>query len=140
MKREHNCYLAADSLVFVGNEVLLVQRKNEPFRGKWAVPGGFVDPDERLEAAARRELEEETGLKNVPLKLFAAYGEPGRDPRGRTVTFVYWARLREKPEAKAADDAEDCRWFDLEHLPGLAFDHDQVLKDAMRRMEELDQS
>jgi 8-oxo-dGTP diphosphatase len=138
VKREHNCYLAADSLVFVGNEVLLVQRKNDPFRGRWAVPGGFVDLEERLEAAARRELEEETGINGIPLRFFGAYGEPGRDPRGRTITFIYWTRLPEKPEAKAADDAADCRWFDLDHLPELAFDHNQILKDAVLRMKELE--
>jgi len=139
MKREANCYLAADSIVISGEEVLLVQRKNEPFSGLWALPGGFVHSDERLLDAAKRELQEETGVTNVALQYFNVYGEPGRDPRGRTVTFVYWVSTPKKPVAKAADDAVDCGWFPLNALPGLAFDHNRILQDVVARIGEIKQ-
>lgn len=138
MFREHNCNLAADSMIIVGNEVLLVKRKNDPFRGQWAIPGGFVERDERLQAAALRELQEETGVLLTQIRQFGVYGEPGRDPRGRTVTFVFWTRLAEKPPIQASDDAADCSWFPLDHLPKLAFDHQQIMEEAMRRLPELD--
>src|SRR5688500_16009399 len=96
------CYLTADSILIVGIEVLLVKRKHEPFQGKWGLPGGFVDQDEKVLDAAKRELQEETGVENVSLTQFGAYGDPGRDPRGRTVSLVYWSLLEHKPNAKAA--------------------------------------
>ncbi|HET6268138.1 MAG TPA: NUDIX hydrolase [Acidobacteriota bacterium] len=137
MKREANCYLAADSIVISGDEVLLVQRKNDPFAGRWAIPGGFVHEDERLLDAAKRELREETGITEAALQYFNVYGEPGRDPRGRTVTFVYWLDAPKKPDAKAGDDAADCRWFPLPALPQLAFDHNRILQDALARIHEI---
>ena len=126
--------LTADSILIVGNEVLLVQRKHEPFQGNWGLPGGFVDPDEKVLDAAHRELQEETGVTNVTLTPFGAYGDPGRDPRGRTVSLVYMSILERKPHAKAADDAADCAWFDLNHLPEMAFDHAQILADVRARL------
>ena len=128
------CMLTADAILIVGNEVLLVQRKHEPFQGKWCIPGGFVDPDEKVLEAARRELQEETGVENISLTQFGAYGDPGRDPRGRTVSFVYWCLLDSKPAATAADDAADCSWFDLNALPEMAFDHGQILGDVRTRL------
>jgi 8-oxo-dGTP diphosphatase len=133
MKRP-SCYLTADSVLIVGNEVLLVQRKHEPFQGKWGLPGGFVDAEEKVLDGARRELQEETGVEGVSLTQFGAYGDPGRDPRGRTVSFVYWSMMEKKPAAKAADDAADCAWFDLNQLPEMAFDHAQILADVRSRL------
>lgn len=134
MSRQLNCFLTADALLIHENEVLLVRRKNEPFRGKWCVPGGFVDPDEKVEHAAARELEEETGVSGVWLKFFGVYSDPGRDPRGRTVTVVFWATLPEKPQARAGDDAAECGWFPIHHPPEMAFDHAKILEDARARM------
>jgi len=134
MKHLPQFYVAADSILIAGQEVLLVQRKHEPFQGKWAFPGGFVDVHEKLLDAAIRELEEETGVRGIQLVPFGTYGDPGRDPRGRVLSVVYWSRIDKKPPVKAADDAADCRWFDLRNLPEMAFDHAQVLEDVRRRM------
>jgi 8-oxo-dGTP diphosphatase len=134
MARQPTCLLTADALLIVGNEVLLVQRKNEPFQGKWCIPGGFVDPEEKVLDAANRELQEETGVENVALTQFGAYGDPGRDPRGRTVSFVYWSLLDVKPRVAAADDAADCKWFDLNALPEMAFDHGKILTDVRAKL------
>jgi 8-oxo-dGTP diphosphatase len=111
-------------------EVLLIQRKNDPFQNKWALPGGFVDIDEPLEVAAKRELLEETGLDNIPLCKIDIFGDPGRDPRGRTITILYLGVLppgSSKPE-KAGDDAADAKWFALDKLPELAFDHRRIVE------------
>jgi 8-oxo-dGTP diphosphatase len=134
--RPHNCYLTADVIIHVGNEVLLVRRKNEPFRGMWCIPGGFVDPDEKILDAALRELQEETAVEDVKVIKFDVYGDPGRDPRGRTVTVVYVARLNEKPATRAGDDAAECGWFQLNDLPPMAFDHKKVLEDYHMRLSE----
>ena len=128
------CYLTADAILIVRNDVLLVQRKHEPFQGKWALPGGFVDEGEKVLDAAKRELQEETGVENISLTQFGAYGDPGRDPRGRVVSVVHWSLLEKQPSARAADDAADCKWFDLNDLPDLAFDHAQILADVRNRL------
>jgi 8-oxo-dGTP diphosphatase len=125
-------YLTADAVLIVQDQVLLVQRKNEPFKGKWAFPGGFIDENEKVLEGAKRELREETGIENVSLTQFGAYGDPGRDPRGRTVSIVFWSFLTEKPTAKASDDAAYCRWFPLNQLPEMAFDHGLILSDVRR--------
>jgi 8-oxo-dGTP diphosphatase len=135
--RPPSFYLTADILLIVGNEVMLVQRKHDPFQSQWALPGGFVDPDERIPHAAQRELEEETGVSGIDLKEFGTYGDPGRDPRGRTVSVVYWQRLPQKPRSVAGDDAADCRWFPIDQLPPLAFDHSLIVQDARKRLHEL---
>jgi 8-oxo-dGTP diphosphatase len=129
-------YLTADSLLIVGNEVLLVQRGHDPHKGRWAIPGGFVEEQERVLTAAERELLEETGISGVRLEQFATYGDPGRDPRGRVVCVVHWARLLSKPEATAGDDAALCEWFSLDNLPDMAFDHEQILQDVRERLKE----
>lgn len=118
-----------------GDEVLLVQRARDPFKGAWAFPGGFVDENESLENAAKRELKEETGLRGVRLQQLHAYGDPGRDPRGHTVSIAFIGFLRSKRRVEAADDAADARWFPLTRLPRLAFDHRKVLRDAVRWVE-----
>jgi 8-oxo-dGTP diphosphatase len=133
MKRP-TCYLTADAILIVENDVLLVQRKHDPFQGKWALPGGFAGEDEKTLDAAKRELQEETGVENISLTQFGAYGDPDRDPRGRVVSVVYWSLLEKQPEARAADDAADCKWFDLNDLPDLAFDHAQILADVRNRL------
>ena len=118
--------------------VLLVRRKRMPFQGYWAIPGGFVEPDEDLPESAARELFEETGLKKISLVEYGVFGHPGRDPRTRTVTVCYLALVRkEKIRPIAGDDAEDARWFPARKVPELAFDHDRELKGALERLREL---
>lgn len=111
-------------------EVLLIKRARSPFAGKWALPGGYVDADEPLVSAARRELREETGLSRVKLMQVAAYGDPGRDPRGHTVSIAFAGEVRSKKVAKAGDDASDTNWHSLARLPSLAFDHRRIIRDA----------
>ena len=113
-----------------GAEILLIQRKNPPFANAWALPGGFVDENESLENAAARELAEETGLANLQLRQLHAFGDPGRDPRGHTITIVFGATLPESAtiRAKAGDDARNIRWFSLDNLPELAFDHAKIIR------------
>lgn|SRR5690625_2073877 len=119
-----------------GTKVLLVQRKSDPYKGKWALPGGFVETEEPLEEAAKRELQEETGLVIHHLEQLRTYGTPGRDPRGRTLTIAYIGFTQKEEAVKGADDAADARWFDLQELPPLAFDHDQILQDAKRGLDQ----
>jgi len=116
--------------------LLLVQRGAQPFAGEWALPGGFVNIDESLEAAAARELAEETGLSGMDLEQFHTYGEPQRDPRGRVVTVAYLAVLPSGAalDVHGADDAAQAGWFPIDDLPQLAFDHSQIVADAVRRL------
>lgn len=112
--------------------VLLIRRGNEPFAGQWALPGGFVDEGERPVDAARRELAEETGLHfGGVLDLVGVYGDPGRDPRGWTVSAAYRAVLEGPEDVAGADDAAEARWFPLDALPPLAFDHARIVVDAV---------
>lgn len=113
-------------------EVLLIQRGNPPYEGRWALPGGFVEEGEQVEQAAPRELAEETGLTVDGLRLLGVYDTPGRDPRGWTVSVVYLAALERSQTVAGADDAADARWFAVDTLPELAFDHALILADAMR--------
>lgn len=116
--------------------VLLIQRGREPYKGYWALPGGFVEMDEPLEATARRELQEETGLSVPSLDQLGAYGDPERDPRGRVISIVYLALLPEKADSQVAgaSDASRAAWFPVNDLPSLAFDHDKILQDARRNL------
>ncbi|TAJ11893.1 NUDIX hydrolase [Marinilabiliaceae bacterium JC017] len=127
--------VTADALIFSKNEssfkILLIQRLKEPFKGKWALPGGFLDMDEDLDRAAGRELKEETGLSGVTLKQFKAYGNINRDPRHRTITVAYVGMIDKEQEVTGLDDAADARWFDINALPLLAFDHDIIVSDAI---------
>jgi 8-oxo-dGTP diphosphatase len=116
-------------------QVLLIRRKNPPFQGVWAIPGGFVGMDESLEEAALRELEEETGVRDVYVEQLYTFGDPGRDPRGRTVTVAYFA-LVPAPTLRphAGDDAAEARWWPMYDLPPLAFDHADILSYALQRL------
>ena len=134
--------LTVDCVLFGVDEeedlkVLLIQRDREPFAGRWAFPGGFVDEDEDIDQAARRELEEETGLSQVPIVQFHTFGALGRDPRGRTVSVAYYAlvSLRDTT-ARAASDARDAAWFPMGRVQNLAFDHDHILAVALARLRE----
>jgi 8-oxo-dGTP diphosphatase len=127
--------VAADVVVIAADpapSVLLIRRRNPPLG--WAIPGGFVEPDEDLIDAARRELFEETGLEVGALEQLATFGHPDRDPRGRTISVVYGARLQQTEIPAAGDDAADARWFPLNALPtNLAFDHDTILRHVLTR-------
>lgn len=117
--------------------VLLVQRGQEPYAGHWALPGGFVQPDESAETAARRELAEETGLSDVSglhLEQLRTYSEPDRDPRMRVVSVAFAALLPDPPEPHGGSDAADARWVPYDKARPLAFDHDRILADARERV------
>ncbi len=116
-------------------KVLLIKRASEPFQGEWALPGGFVNLEESLEEAARRELEEETGVSGVFLEQLYTFGRPDRDPRERVITVAHYALIpSDKIELRAASDAEGVSWYGIDELPGLAFDHSKILQMAMRRL------
>ena len=116
-------------------KVLLVERGIEPYKGRWAFPGGFLNPDERAEEGARRELDEETGLEGAFIEQFHTYTEPNRDPRERVITIAYFALVRIQ-EVNGGDDAAKAQWFPIEEVPQLAFDHDRILRDATRKLRE----
>ena len=117
-----------------GLEVLLIQRRLDPFKGCWALPGGFMNMDEDAETAAKRELCEETGIKVEHLVQCGAFTDVYRDPRDRVVTIAYYA-LIDKVEAVASDDAQNAEWFPIDSLPPLAFDHDKILQAALKALE-----
>ncbi|MEZ6141896.1 MAG: NUDIX hydrolase [Zavarzinella sp.] len=117
--------------------VLLIQRNAEPFAGMWALPGGFVEENERIVDAARRELQEETGLTGIELEQLHTFGDPGRDPRGWSISVAYLARVHPKLlKPKAGDDASAAEWHPLRKLPPLAFDHHDIIQRAMVRMQD----
>lgn len=116
-------------------KILLIKRAQDPYQGEWALPGGFVNPDEGLEAAARRELAEETGVSGVFLEQLYTFGKPDRDPRERVITVTYFALIpSDKLELRAASDAEGVSWFGFKELPALAFDHAEILDMALQRL------
>jgi len=112
-------------------EVLLIQRGIEPFKGCWAFPGGFMNMDETTEQCAVRELEEETGLRVSSLRQIGTYSKVDRDPRGRTITVAYLALIDAPVSVKGQDDAAQAQWFPLSALPPLAFDHAEIMQDAI---------
>jgi 8-oxo-dGTP diphosphatase len=132
--------LTVDVVIFTLREnrlqVLLIQRGEEPYAGMWALPGGFVKMEESLEAAALREMEEETGLKYAYLEQLYTYGDVDRDPRGRVVTVAYFALIPAdapiRPEG--GSDARQARWISINELPLIAFDHDKIIAYALRRL------
>jgi 8-oxo-dGTP diphosphatase len=116
-------------------KVLLIRRGQEPFKGRWALPGGFVDIDESPEHAAARELEEEVGVTNVYLEQLYTFGDPKRDPRGRVISVSYFALVdAERQRIVAASDAADARWHSVFDPPSLAFDHRKILNYAVWRL------
>lgn len=125
--------ITTDALVFVKEKtqtfVLLIQRGQEPFKNKWALPGGFIQMDEILETACKRELEEETGLVLQNMSQFKTYDAINRDPRHRTISVIYTSELDKKKNVKGGDDASYADWFAIDNLPELAFDHKQILSD-----------
>jgi 8-oxo-dGTP diphosphatase len=114
---------------------LLIERGIEPFKGKWAFPGGFIKMDESAKEGALRELREETGLDNAYIEQFHTFSAPNRDPRERVITIAYLALVRLQ-EVKAGDDAAAARWFPIDDIPSLAFDHDFILRMATQRLRE----
>ena len=126
--------LTADGAIIKEGKILLIERKNEPFKGKWALPGGFVEYGEKVEDAVVREVSEETGLDTKIIDIVGVYSDPTRDPRGHIVTVVYLLDILDG-ELKGSDDAADAKFFDLNDLPELAFDHNIILKDITRRIE-----
>ena len=129
--------VTADAVLFAEKEgqmyVLLIQRGNDPYKGYWAFPGGFLNMDETVARCAERELEEETGIVLTGMQLAGVYSDVERDPRGRVITAAY-AAMTTMPEATASDDAAAAQWWPLNELPPLAFDHETILRDAKRVM------
>ena len=131
--------LTVDCVVFGFDEgelkVLLIQRALPPFKGKWALPGGFVGIDETLDEAARRELQDETGIKRLYLEQLYTFGDIDRDPRERVVSVAYYALVKLSDYGvKAATDARDAAWFPVSDVPALAFDHNTILEVALARL------
>ena len=131
--------VTADCVIFgfdgVSIKMLLIQRGIEPFKEKWAFPGGFMKIDETAEECAKRELEEETGLKNAAVEQFYTFSDVNRDPRERVITVAHYALVR-LSEVKGGDDAASARWFAMDEVPSLAFDHDRILRMAVNRLKE----
>lgn len=134
-EKEGFMQVAVDAVVFTCHEnmvkVLLIRRKKEPFQGKYALPGGFVEQNEAAEHAVLRELQEETGVENIFLKQLKAYTAPKRDPRGRVISIAFMALISPEQNLLAASDALSADWVPITRLPQLAFDHKQILEDAL---------
>lgn len=145
MEEKNYCYkyphpaVTADCVIFgfdgVGIKVLLIQRGIEPYKGKWAFPGGFMQIDETVEECAKRELEEETGLKTTSVEQFYTFTDVNRDPRERVITVAHYALVR-LSDVKGGDDAMSAKWFAMNEIPSLAFDHDRILRIAVNRLKE----
>lgn len=113
--------------------VLLIERGLEPFKGQWAFPGGFIKEDESALEGAKRELKEETGLESAYIKQFHTFSAPNRDPRERVISIAYYALVRLQ-DVTAGDDAAKAKWFDIDNVPSLAFDHDKILREALKEL------
>ena len=145
MEENKYCYkyphpaVTTDCVIFGFNgerlQVLLIERGIEPFKGRWAFPGGFLKMDETAEEGAKRELKEETGLENAYIQQLHTFSAPNRDPRERVITIAYYALIKIL-EVKGGDDAASARWFPLDEIPPLAFDHDYILRMATQRLRE----
>lgn len=132
--------VTTDAVIFAvtpdATKLLLVKRGHDPYKGKWAIPGGFINIDEELEDAVARELQEETGLTGIHLEQMHTFGTCGRDPRGRQITVVYMGIIKEGLDRiKAGDDAAMAQWFDINNLPpNMAFDHNAVARFAIEKL------
>ena len=145
MNSQNFCYkyphpaVTSDCVIFgfdgVAIKVLLIQRGIEPYKEKWAFPGGFMQIDETVEECAKRELEEETGLKTTSVEQFYTFSDVNRDPRERVITVAHYALVRLE-EVKGGDDARSAQWFAMNEIPSLAFDHDRILRMAVNRLKE----
>ncbi|HZN54267.1 MAG TPA: NUDIX hydrolase, partial [Candidatus Polarisedimenticolaceae bacterium] len=134
-----NVRVTVDTVIFTIRDrtlqALLVKRAIPPFQGKWAIPGGFVLEGESLDQAALRELREETGVSDVYLEQLYSFGDPGRDPRGRVITIAYFALIgSDHTPVEAGTDAAEAKWFPMNALPPLAFDHETILEYALERL------
>jgi 8-oxo-dGTP diphosphatase len=129
--------LTVDAIVFVKKGgsalVLLIERGREPFKNSWALPGGFIEMDETLETACKRELLEETGLNVEQMTQFKTYDAIDRDPRHRTISVVYFTELNEIQQVEGSDDASRAEWFPVSDLPELAFDHKQIIEEFFQK-------
>ena len=129
--------VTTDCVIFGQGEgdlkVLLVKRGNEPFKEMWALPGGFLNPDETAEEGALRELREETGLTDVKVEQLFTFSDPKRDPRDRVISIAYMAVVKLQ-DVKGEDDASEAKWFPLKEIPSLAFDHELILNKALERL------
>ncbi len=127
---KHNCSLATDCVIFSEEKIVLIKRKNNPFKGQYALPGGFVEPNETVENACIREIKEETNLNLKSLALIGVYAKPGRDPRGRVISFAFLAEA-DLSTLKAGDDAKEAKAIKNWKNIAIAFDHKQIIKDAI---------
>lgn len=131
--------VTTDCIIFgIDNEglkVLLIERGNDPYKGFWAFPGGFLNPDETVEQGALRELNEETGLEDAYIEEVGVFSDPGRDMRDRVITVAFYSIIKIR-NVKAGDDAALAKWFTINDLPKLAFDHDMILETALKRFRE----
>lgn len=139
MSAPANFHVAADIVVFTicadALNVLLIERAHQPFKGNWALPGGFLNDNEGLDQCAARELAEETGVSGVYLEQLGSFGDPGRDPRGGVVSVAYFALVpADEHVLLASSDAASAQWFAFDDLPELAFDHDSILQAAHARL------
>ena len=128
--------VTADAVVITKSErrkVLLIQRANDPYRGCWAFPGGFMDMDETAEQCAFRELKEETGLQLSEAIQIGCYSDVNRDPRGRTLSVAYLMFVDNEMPVSGQDDAVQAKWWPIDELPTLAFDHKQIIEDALKK-------
>lgn len=137
--KSQNIKLSVDAVVFGYEEgkisVLFIKRKYEPYKGSWAIPGGFILENETLEDAVQRELAEETGVQINYLEQLYTFGNPQRDPRGRVISIAYFALVKPNTfKIKASTDAEDVKWFHLDDIPELSFDHKEILQVAIERL------
>ena len=133
--RTSKIFVTVDAVIVkktTDNQLLLIKRKNEPFQNCWALPGGFVEENEDLELAAKRELEEETQIKIDSLQQIGAFGKPFRDPRGHMISVAYFGEVSENTIAIASDDAKEVAWFPINELPNLAFDHQEIIEKAFK--------
>lgn len=128
-----NPKLTVDGIIINDDKILLIKRKNDPFKDKWALPGGYVEYGETVENAVVREIHEETNLSVEIKELLGVYSSPDRDPRGHTVTITFILNVK-GGDIKGGDDAVDAKFFKIQDLPDLSFDHDKIIEDAIRRL------
>lgn len=126
-------FVTVDIVLLKSNSILLIKRLKEPYKDCWALPGGFVEENEDLEEAAKRELLEETSIEINSLEQIGAFGKPFRDPRHHTVSIAFYGETDEHTMAIAADDAKEAYWFPLNELPDLAFDHQEIINKAIHK-------